>query len=461
MSHSVDQEAPKPSRTESGELTVFSVSLWSDRSDQGPLWSALGEQPGEGDELVVSVDSEHRYQAIEGCGGSFSEIGYQALRALPEVGQDRVLAALFASSDTDAGGAGLTTCRVPIGASDFALSAYSLNDHDGDLAMKHFTLDRDEGSLLPYIRAARSWNPDLRLHASPWSPPGWMKTNGRMDEGGSLRDEPAILSAYAEYLVRFVEGYAEAGAPVQRLVVQNEPDSPAPFPGCVMPPEQMSRFVRRHLGPLLRARTGCELWAGTFRTITSLYSHELARDPDFLSAVDGFGFQYTLPRYLADFRWLAPAMPLMHTESACYNGENSPAQAASLFYDIIGYVSAGCSLFTYWNTILGADAKSSWGWRQNSLVRIDEGSGMVAYNPDYEVMRLVSPFLNAADSRVESFCRQRETLALRGAAGEISVLIGNLQTRPTAVTMNIDGDAQTVELPARSVCVVTNTAALR
>jgi glucosylceramidase len=433
--------------------TVASVPLRGN-SDNGPLWTALGEQPGEGEELVISVTPSQHYQQIDGCGGSFSELGYRALGALPVAEQEKVLAALFAPSDSQSAGAGLTTCRVPIGASDFAFDAYSLNDHDGDLAMEHFSLDRDERALLPYIRGARKWNPELWLHASPWSPPAWMKTNGRMDEGGSLKDEPAILEAYAEYLIRFVEEYSDAGAPVRRLVVQNEPDSPAPFPGCVMPPEQMSRFVRENLAPLLRERSESELWAGTFRTITALYSHTLARDKAFLTAVDGFGFQYSFPRYLADFARLAPEMPLMHTESACYNGENSPEQAAALFYDVVHYLAAGCSLFTYWNMILGGDAKSTWGWKQNSLVYMNEKDGGVHYQPDYEVMRLVSPVLNGCERRVECFCRKREAVALADGSGGINILVGNLEDQPTPVTIDSDGTVVTAELPASSVCVI-------
>ncbi|MFP4377376.1 MAG: glycoside hydrolase family 30 protein [Spirochaetales bacterium] len=452
--HTGSQNPPVPNHSGDATISVSSVPLRG-RRDGGPLWTALGEQPGEGDEMVISVTPSHHYQRIDGCGGSFSELGYRAISALSEAEQERVFNALFGSPDAQDGGADLTTCRVPIGASDFAFEAYSLNDHDGDLEMAHFSLERDEGALLPYIRGARKANPELWLHASPWSPPAWMKTNGRMDDGGSLRDEPEILRAYAEYLVRFVESYTAAGAPVRRLVVQNEPDSPAPFPGCVMPPEQMSRFVRDYLAPLLRERCDSELWAGTFRTITSLYSHELARDRAFLEAVDGFGFQYSFPRYLADFARLAPDVPIMHTESACYNGENSPEQAASLFYDVIHYLAAGCSLFTYWNMILGGEAKSSWGWKQNSLVHIDEARGSVSYQPDYEVMRLVSPVLNAAARRVESFCRKRETIALADGAGGFDILVGNLEDRATPVTIEHGGTTFAAELPASAVCVIS------
>jgi glucosylceramidase len=444
---------PAPQVSGDSSVSVASVPLRGS-SGSGPLWTALGEQPGEGDELEISVSPSHRYQSIDGCGGSFSELGYQALSALSEADQQKVLSALFAPADSEHEGAALTTCRVPIGASDFALDAYSLNDHEGDLAMEHFSLKRDERALLPYIRGARRFNPDLWVHSSPWSPPAWMKTNGRMDTGGSLRDEPKILRAYADYLVRFVVEYTAAGAPVRRLVVQNEPDSPAPFPGCVMPPEQMSRFVRDYLAPLVRERTDAELWAGTFRTITSLYSHTLARDRAFIDAVDGFGFQYSFPRYLADFARLAPEMPLMHTESACYNGENSPEQAAALFYDVIHYLAAGCSLFTYWNMILGGEAKSSWGWKQNSLIYIDDSAGSVTYQPDYAVMRLVSPVLNRATHRVESFCRKRETIALADESGQIALLVGNLEDQPTPVTVKTAESVVHAELPATSVCVV-------
>jgi len=157
-------------------------------------WLEKGVQPTHAPTHVYVTD--RRQQTIEGFGGCFSEIGWQALQSLSERGSTHVLADLF---DT-ATGCGFRLCRVPIGANDFALEWYSHNEHDGDFAMEHFSIARDRRFLIPYIQAAMSIQPDLRLFASPWSPPTWMK-QPRVYNGGVLRWEPEILEAYALYLL--------------------------------------------------------------------------------------------------------------------------------------------------------------------------------------------------------------------------------------------------------------------
>ncbi len=110
-------------------------------------------------------------QRWQGFGGCFNELGWKALSRLDAARRENVLHELF----SPAGGCGFNYCRLPIGASDYAESWYSHNEQAGDLEMKHFSLARDEQSLIPYLQAARRHQPDLTLFASPWSPPTWMK----------------------------------------------------------------------------------------------------------------------------------------------------------------------------------------------------------------------------------------------------------------------------------------------
>jgi glucosylceramidase len=91
--------------------------------------------------------THHRQQAIDGFGGCFNEIGWQALEALSEDRRAQVLRDLF----DPATGCGYRLCRVPVGANDYALEWYSHNEYAGDLAMKHFSIARDQRYLIPYV----------------------------------------------------------------------------------------------------------------------------------------------------------------------------------------------------------------------------------------------------------------------------------------------------------------------
>ncbi|GJM74372.1 hypothetical protein HMSSN036_65880 [Paenibacillus macerans] len=109
--------------------------------------------------------TEEVFQSVEGFGGCFNELGYVALNGLPEEERKRVLYHLFHPD----GEQKFSICRLPIGASDYALEWYSHNETDGDYAMEHFSIERDRKYLIPYIKEALALNPELKLFASPWS----------------------------------------------------------------------------------------------------------------------------------------------------------------------------------------------------------------------------------------------------------------------------------------------------
>ena len=165
------------------------------------------ERTTTGAEIVL--DPAQRLQLITGIGGCFNEMGWDALNALSAEDREAVLQAIFGKD-----GACFDYCRLPMGANDFAMSFYSSADVAGDFNLVNFNIDRDRYILIPYIKAARQINPDLRIWASPWCPPAWMKTNnhyasavrpsGEKDVNGLLPRE-----AIAEFSTgfRMEEGY--------------------------------------------------------------------------------------------------------------------------------------------------------------------------------------------------------------------------------------------------------------
>jgi glucosylceramidase len=418
-------------------------------ADIDPLgWARGSEQPAQDPNtihLTVLPDLEH--QTLSGIGGSFSELGADALGMLPEEEKARALGALFGAE-----GAALTWGRVPIGASDFARSDYSHSETPEDFELRHFSISRDESGLLPFVRAARALQPALRLHASPWSPPGWMKDNGRMTNGGSLR--PECMEVYARYLARFARDYAATGAPIERILPQNEPDVPTPYPSCVMLPAQMVEFVVRHLAPALRD-SGTEVWGGTFRMVGGLQGHECLSDPAFRAAVGGVGYQYSFYDTLAGLRLLFPGLRVMHTESVCHNGANSWKQAALLFEDLIAYLRAGCETYTYWNMALNEDGRSSWGWKQNSLITVDRPSGTWHANPDLGVLSLFSKHILPGSVRVEAFSFQRPALAVKRPDGVLVAFVANHEPVAKPLKLHLGVRTMREELPPRSFAAIT------
>ncbi len=419
-----------------------------------PIQKYLSEHAGVVEsEAPLRLFPEFSYQTMKGIGGCFNEIGGIALSTLPESEQNEIMGNLFSPAN-----AAFTFCRTAIGSSDFGADAYSYAGIPEDYDMKHFSVSRDEKALIPYIQKALAYNPDLFLFASPWSPPGWMKESGEMVWGSSLKDSPEIYRGYALYLWKYVEEYAKHGIPIRRLLVQNETDCKTNYPSCIFPPAQMINFVKNYLGPHFQHKHAkTEIWGGTYRVVKDGGYEALSvfSDPGFRKYAKGVGMQYQDYNHLIDFRLLYPNIPLMHTESECFGGENSIEQAYDRLAEISKYVEAGSENFTYWNMILDETNESGWGWKQNSLITIDRTSGEVTYHPDYAVMALISHFVRPGDKRIAHLYWEGPTFAVQAPDGKNKVFVVNREAESKSVVLRISGcEDVSVNIPPHSLSVI-------
>jgi glucosylceramidase len=164
--------------------------------------------------------------------------------------------------------AGLSLGRVTLNSADYSYVSFNYDNHTDDFALKHFdhTLAYDHQRVVPMIKralstAAAAWNDTIKLFASPWSPPGWMKQNGNMINSAPvcLKDDTAAGNSYkqtwANYILAWLDGYAAAGLPMWGLTPQNEPEARQhKFESCAYTPELMVSFIGEHLGPTVLAK---------------------------------------------------------------------------------------------------------------------------------------------------------------------------------------------------------------
>ena len=149
---------------------------------------------------------------------------------------------------------GVSYVRLTMGASDFmAESPYTYNDidqHDTDFDLSHFSIDKDKVFVLPILTEARAINPELRIIATPWSAPAWMKDTHTL-AGGTLNHDAQYIDTYANYFLRFIQAYEREGVHIDALTVQNEPlFSTNKYPSMNMSADLQKAFIRDHIGPL-------------------------------------------------------------------------------------------------------------------------------------------------------------------------------------------------------------------
>ncbi len=240
------EKSSPPHRVSQIEVYESSEELHETLQEKPPLTFAAARAP----QLTVAVNDAAKYQEMDGFGASLTESSAWLLsQKLTPPQRTALLKQLFDPKQ----GIGLAILRQPMGSSDFSLADYSYDDvppGESDPEMKHFTIDRDRQYILPVLREALAVNPKLKIIASPWSPPGWMKTSGSMI-GGTLL--PSSFAPLARYFVRFVQSYEAAGVPIFAVTPQNEPRNiPSDYPGMGMTAEEQTVFIREHLGPAFR-----------------------------------------------------------------------------------------------------------------------------------------------------------------------------------------------------------------
>src|SRR5205807_6166372 len=151
-------------------------------------------------------------------GASFTDAACYTLNRLDPAVREKLFHELFHPSEM-----GLSVYRTCIGSSDYSPKVYSYDDgEEPDPDLTRFSIQHDREYILPMLREARKANPDLFLFSTPWSPPGWMKSNNSMLGGNMQRKH---MSSYANYFVKFLRGYEAEGVPVQAISVQNEVDT--------------------------------------------------------------------------------------------------------------------------------------------------------------------------------------------------------------------------------------------
>ena len=194
----------------------------------------------------VTVDAGQRFQPILGFGAALTDASCFLLSQMDRASRQRFFSETYSPRRM-----GLNFGRCAIGSSDYSRSVFNYDDVAGDVEMRHFSVAHDEQYLLPMLREIRSVNPDLFLLATPWSPPGWMKSSGSM-LGGRMSTE--YLAPYARYLSRFLSTYDRAGVRINAITSQNEveTDQSGRMPACYWAAETEEVFVRDHLWPQLK-----------------------------------------------------------------------------------------------------------------------------------------------------------------------------------------------------------------
>jgi len=409
--------------------------------------------------LRIVVDEGTTYQEMVGFGAAITDASAWLIQnKLAPAQREALLQELFGPSP----GIGLSFTRLTMGASDFSLHQYSYDDMPAgqtDSTLAHFSIDSNRAYVLPVVQRALAINPRLKIMASPWSPPGWMKTSGSLIQG-TLR--PEAYGPLAEYFGRYIEAYRAEGVPVYAITVQNEPHyEPPTYPGMLLEPPARAQFIGQYLGPLFAQRG--------IGTIILDWDHNW---DDYQSPLQVLA-DTAAPRYIAGVAWHCyggdvSAQALVHDAhpdkdtyfTECSGGEWAPNFAVNLKWFvgtlIIDATRDWAKGVLLWNLALDENHGPHTGGCGDcrGVVTITSGSGAVTRNVEYYALAHASRFVRPGARRIASTSGVAgvQSVAFRNADdGSKALIVVNTAAQDRAFTVLWSNQSLRYTLPVGAV----------
>ena len=420
-------------------------------SSQWELQSQPQVLPGTTTDVTTEIFPQKELQTVSGFGACFNELGWTSLSLLPDEDKNRIFEELFYPGK----GANFTICRMPVGANDFARNWYSYNETESDFEMRNFSIANDEETLIPFIHTAKGYNPELKIWASPWCPPAWMKyvkhyacksdpkvndlPGPRIDREGTdmfIQEDP-YLKAYALYFGKFIDAYAAKGINIFAVAPQNEFNSCQNFPSCTWTSAALANFIGKYLGPEMEKRN-VDIMFGTMERPNVALVDTIMDDPLAGKYIKSIGFQWAGKRAIPEVHKRYPHMPLYQTEQECGNGKNDWKFAVYVWDLMRHYFSNGANVYTYWNISLEKGGISRWGWAQNSLVVVDPETKQYNFTFEYYVMKHYSHYVLPGAKRIETSTGYEDLIAFKNTDGSIVLLVGNPDETEKTISIKCD-----------------------
>jgi len=447
---------------------VTSVHAWMTTGDGSRLLTqqpdAVFESPGPSGPLTIQVDDSQQFQQIAGFGASMTESSAWLLStALSAQARATWMTRLFSPT----AGIGLSFLRQPIGASDFSLSHYTYDDVPygiTDEPLAQFSTSREETYVFPALREARQLNPYLTVMASPWSPPGWMKTSGTI-VGGALR--PEAYGAFASYLVKTVQSYAAQGIVVDAITLQNEPHFvPLDYPGSYLDAPAQATLIGQYVGPAFAAAgLGARILAWDQNWNDPEYPVAIMQDSVASRYASGAAYHCYAgdPSEMSNFHDRFPSAHVYVTE--CSTGAWYVTPFDQALYEnlrvLIRSTRNWAEAVVKWNVALDENGGPHTGGCTtcSALLTIDRASAVVVPTADYYALAHFSRFVTPGARRIASSTFEAEgveSVAFLNPDGTRTLVVWN-GWGPRRVRVSWGSSAFDYDLPDSAVATFTWT----
>jgi glucosylceramidase len=435
----------------------------------------------------IELFPEKTFQTITGFGGSFTESSAYLLNKLSKENRNKILEAYFGES-----GARYSLTRTHISSCDFSLSNYTYAPVEGDIELKHFSIDEDRDDLIPMIKDAMEISKEgFNIIASPWTAPPWMKDNKHW-VGGKLL--PEYNDTYALFFSKYLDAYKAEGIDIWGITVVNEPHGNGNnWESMHFSPEEMTDFVQNHLGPKLEAegkeevkilgydqnREGIKEW------VDEMYKDEASSKYYDGTAIHWYEstFDY-FPKALQYAHEKAPNKYLIQTE-ACVDSEVPKWEDDAWYWskeatdwgwdwapeeqkhlhpkyapvnryarDIIGCLNNWVDGWIDWNMVLDRQGGPNWfkNWCVAPVI-VDPEADEVYFTPLYYTLAHFSKYIRPGAKRID-FNNPDDSIMVTAAKnpdGSIAVIVFNEGLSAKSFKLYLKGQSKSIAIDAQTI----------
>lgn len=439
----------------------------------------------------VVIDPTEEYQLWEGAGAAITDSSASLfMNAMTAEQRHAILEEMF-----DPRQGGFSSVRISIGACDFSSQKYYTYDDlpegvAADAGLEYFSIGegepgapdatKDMKNVVPVLQEIISINPAVKIMASPWSAPAWMKTSNRISGAGRLRlgeyvgngyrYQDTIDYVYAQYFVKFIAAYAKLGIRISSVTMQNEPSNGCPWPITVWTPEELTKWGSEYLRPAFdRSFPDAEIYFGddSLRFWQRPASEYMTPVQAACFAGAAFHTYSGLPVWVHNGTRQFPGWKAVMTERRCMLDESVDEASHVMFGEIGNWlVRNGVGLINLWNMALDEQGFPSYAGTsgRRGVITIDSKTGKVKRNLEYFMLRNYGQDVPVGSRRIGSTNYTPDgrkgglgSVAFVTKRGDLSAILYNPTDKPilAAVTVNGEGSRwQRVEVPAYGTVTV-------
>ena len=433
----------------------------------GQYWSetSVSDKGPAGEMRILAVRPDEEETVIRGFGGAFTEAAAHTYCGLPSDKGKRLITDLFGDS-----GLRYNIGRIHMNSCDFALGNYTYIE-EGDESLESFDIGHDEKEIIPMIKAAeKELGKQPVLLMAPWSPPAFMKTNGDMNHGGSLK--PEYRQLWAKYFVKFIEEYKKRGVDISFTSIQNEPNAKQTWDSCQYTAREEADFAVDFLAPALKEaglldNMGILVWDHNkeicYERFKEIMDKEGADDHIFGCAVHWYTGDHFSSLDL--IRKHYPEKEIFFTEGCVeysrFAGAGDLKNAEMYAHEMMGNLKGGCTAIFDWNLLVDYQGGPNHvGNFCDAPIKANEAGDDYEKKLSYYYIGHFSRYIKEGAKLVSTSCYtdRLESAAFVNPDGERVVVILNKSELDIPVTIKEGDSSAEIEIGAHSIVTVTYNA---